>query len=215
MVGWHHWLNGHECEQAPGDGEGQGSLVCCSAWGCKELDMTEWLNNNMRFYLYDPLYFLHKCLFLRFSVSSAHFSNDWGHESRPWELISYLGLWLDTASGNCGGFIVSSYLKNKNPFLDLTSVSSCHVIFHKCFDPMSSEEIDVSTLVSSLPTTYQNTLPSLKPGVFLLSLIQWAVFIALLYAYLIGLTLVKWQTKPNPQTQSVPSFEMVSPFWHL
>ena len=41
MVGWHHRLNGHEFEQAPGDGDGQGSLVCCSPWGCKELDMTE------------------------------------------------------------------------------------------------------------------------------------------------------------------------------
>ena len=47
MVGnWHHRLNGHEFEQTPGDGEGQGSLVCCSSWGCKELDMTEQLNNN-------------------------------------------------------------------------------------------------------------------------------------------------------------------------
>ena len=36
MVGWHHWLNGHEFEQAPGDGEGQGSLASCSPWGCKE-----------------------------------------------------------------------------------------------------------------------------------------------------------------------------------
>ena len=35
MVGWHHRLNGHEFEQALGDGEGQGSLVCCSPWGCK------------------------------------------------------------------------------------------------------------------------------------------------------------------------------------
>ena len=35
MVGWHDWLNGHEFEQAPGDGEGQGSLVCCSPWGCR------------------------------------------------------------------------------------------------------------------------------------------------------------------------------------
>ena len=33
MLGWHHWLNGHESEQALGDGEGQGSLVCCSPWG--------------------------------------------------------------------------------------------------------------------------------------------------------------------------------------
>ena len=41
MVGWHHWLNGHEFEQAPGDGDGQGSLVCCSPWGHKESEKTE------------------------------------------------------------------------------------------------------------------------------------------------------------------------------
>ena len=46
MVGWYHWLNGLEFEQAPGVGNGQGSLVCCSPSDCKELDMTEWLNNN-------------------------------------------------------------------------------------------------------------------------------------------------------------------------
>ena len=45
MVGWHHQLNGHEFEQAPGEAEGQGSLACCSLWGHKESDMTEWLNN--------------------------------------------------------------------------------------------------------------------------------------------------------------------------
>ena len=46
MVGWHPRLNGHEFEQALGDGEGQGSLACCSPWGRQELDMTEQLNNN-------------------------------------------------------------------------------------------------------------------------------------------------------------------------
>ena len=46
MVGWHHPFNGHEFEQTLGDGEGQGSLVCCSSWSCKELDMTYQLNNN-------------------------------------------------------------------------------------------------------------------------------------------------------------------------
>ena len=40
-VGWHHRLNGHEFEQAPGDSEGQGSLACCSPWDQKESDMTE------------------------------------------------------------------------------------------------------------------------------------------------------------------------------
>ena len=42
MVGWHHWPKGHEFEQAPGDGEGQGSLACCSPWGHKGSNMTEW-----------------------------------------------------------------------------------------------------------------------------------------------------------------------------
>ena len=41
---WHHQLNGHELESTPWVGDGQGGLVCCSLWGCKELDMTEWLN---------------------------------------------------------------------------------------------------------------------------------------------------------------------------
>ena len=44
MVGWHPQLCGHEFEQAPGVGDGQGSLVCCSSWGHKKLDRTEWLN---------------------------------------------------------------------------------------------------------------------------------------------------------------------------
>ena len=46
MVGWHQWLNGHEFEQTLGDGEGQGSLVCCSPWGHKESDTTWQLNNS-------------------------------------------------------------------------------------------------------------------------------------------------------------------------
>ena len=41
MVGWHHRLNGCEFEQTLGDGEGQGSLVCCGLWGSKELDTTQ------------------------------------------------------------------------------------------------------------------------------------------------------------------------------
>ena len=44
VVGWHHRLNGQEFEQALWVGDGQGGLVCCSPWGCKELDTTEWLN---------------------------------------------------------------------------------------------------------------------------------------------------------------------------
>ena len=46
MTGWFHRLNGYELEQAPGDGEGQESLACCSPWGCKESDMAEQLNGT-------------------------------------------------------------------------------------------------------------------------------------------------------------------------
>ena len=44
MAGWHHGLNGHGFEWTLGVGDGQGGLVCCSSWGCKESDMTEPLN---------------------------------------------------------------------------------------------------------------------------------------------------------------------------
>ena len=44
MVGWHHQLNGHGFGWTPGVGDGQGGLVCCGSWSCKELDMTEQLN---------------------------------------------------------------------------------------------------------------------------------------------------------------------------
>ena len=46
MLGWCHRLDGHEFQQTPGDGEGQGSLVCCRQWGRKESDTTERLNKN-------------------------------------------------------------------------------------------------------------------------------------------------------------------------
>ena len=54
MVGWHHLMPSsddlmeHEFEQALGAGDGQGSLACCSPWGCKEPDMTEWLNRKLQ-----------------------------------------------------------------------------------------------------------------------------------------------------------------------
>ena len=51
MVGWQHQLNGHEFEQTPGVGDGQGSLVCCSPWSCKELATTELLNKSPKQFL--------------------------------------------------------------------------------------------------------------------------------------------------------------------
>ena len=53
MVGWHHWLNGHEFEQSLGGGDGQGSLACCSPWGHKASDTTEQQNwTEMNFLLH-------------------------------------------------------------------------------------------------------------------------------------------------------------------
>ena len=54
MVRWHHQLDGHEFEQAPGVGDGQGGLAFCSSWGHKESDTTEWLNCSYN-YLVTPL----------------------------------------------------------------------------------------------------------------------------------------------------------------
>ena len=60
MVGWHHQLDVHQFEQAPGVGDGQGSLACCSPWGRKELDTTEQLNwrvlSSLRFTPTQPLF---------------------------------------------------------------------------------------------------------------------------------------------------------------
>ena len=54
MVGWHHRLDRHEFEQAPGDSEGQGNLVCCSLWGRKESDSNERLNNKTSLTVMEP-----------------------------------------------------------------------------------------------------------------------------------------------------------------
>ena len=53
MVGWHHWLNGHEFEWTLGVGDGQGGLAFCNSWGCKESDTTECLN-----WTYNKFHFL-------------------------------------------------------------------------------------------------------------------------------------------------------------
>jgi len=50
MVGWHHRLDGHEFDEAPGVSDGQGGLVCCSPWGRIESDMTDQLNSTEPYY---------------------------------------------------------------------------------------------------------------------------------------------------------------------
>ena len=55
MVGWHHQFDRHQFEQAPGVGDGQGGVACCSPWGCKESDMTVWLNWTELMCMAEPL----------------------------------------------------------------------------------------------------------------------------------------------------------------
>ena len=64
MAGWHHWLDGHEFEWTPGVGDGQGGLVCCDSWGCKESDTTEWLNWTESYSFSSMYYFICKLYFL-------------------------------------------------------------------------------------------------------------------------------------------------------
>ena len=75
MVGWHHWLDGHEFEQTPGVGEGQGSLACCSPRGHKEFDMTEWLNwteSSSQLRLWDSILFSRVYYILEYSRILDH-----------------------------------------------------------------------------------------------------------------------------------------------
>ena len=65
-VGWHHQLNGHEFEQAPRVGDGQGNLACYNPWGCKESDTTEQLN-------WTELIFIIITIYLRLS----HYGSSW------------------------------------------------------------------------------------------------------------------------------------------
>ena len=64
MVGWHHRLDGHEFEQAPGVSDGQGSLEWCSPWGRKESDTTEWLNRTEPNIILSPFVFFLDLKFL-------------------------------------------------------------------------------------------------------------------------------------------------------
>ena len=71
MAEWHHWLNGQEFEQASGDDEGQGSLALCSPWGHKELDTTEWLNNNINPHTHSSVWGKQKTLNMKPSLNRS------------------------------------------------------------------------------------------------------------------------------------------------
>ena len=133
MVGWHHWVNGLEFEQALGVGDGQGSLVCCSPWGRKESDTTERLNWNwkksegQRTFRRNPephafcqLHWvaLPMCLFL---ISNwARLSNSDPSSLYPWCLLeSHVPAWLKT--------VFADLLWGLNPHLSALQGSTDHV----------------------------------------------------------------------------------------
>ena len=91
MVGWHHWLNGRELKQAPGIGNGQGSLPCCSPWGGKELDMTEWPKNSNK--VVEQLYIM-PCLKAWVSNSILY------HSEMFWTLMYIIDIYLFFCSVN-------------------------------------------------------------------------------------------------------------------
>ena len=95
MVGWHHWLNGHEFEYALGVGIGKGSLACCSAWGHRESDTTEWLN-WMIFYSICCNYF--SVLLVNFqSVNYVMylFTGELETKDLGWLLVKFCSCWLE------------------------------------------------------------------------------------------------------------------------
>ena len=87
MVGWHHWLDGHEFEWTLGVGDGQGGLACCDSWGCKESDTTErlnWTELNMLLYFIRKLWAIGKCVDLShlFQLDFVNFSHIYFNSNR-------------------------------------------------------------------------------------------------------------------------------------
>jgi len=108
MVGWHHQLNGHEFGQAPGDGEGQGSLACCSPWGHKESDTIMRLNNN-KANMCITLGFLHSSL-----VALSTFL-DWISE------LAHVGRW--TSKKECSQELQPHCIPHSTPFAKKSSLT--------------------------------------------------------------------------------------------
>ena len=94
MVEWHHQFNGCELGQSPGDGEGQGSLECCSPCGCEESHMTWWLNNNIsqhQVWLHRSNFSLCPCQCMKISVTGCPDITHSFHSSfLPWTLVHVL-----------------------------------------------------------------------------------------------------------------------------
>ena len=109
MVGWHHWLDGHEFEQVPEVGDGQRGLVCCSPWGRKESDTTEQLNWN------DTDKIIWDCFFILY-VNILQMKQQF-----KWKKMKFKKMYW------------SKYRKNLFVFMEYTSVCTC--VFSHRHDP--------------------------------------------------------------------------------
>ena len=122
MLGWHHQLNGHESEQTPGVGDGQGGLACCSPWGCKESDTTEWLNWTDSFvWLYHNviIHFPLMGIWIVFHFLSYHEYNCYEHfHLRLFVDISFHFSGVYKEKSNCWshGNLMFNYLRNCRVF---------------------------------------------------------------------------------------------------
>ena len=129
VVGWHHWLNGHEFEQTLGDGEGQGSLVCYSLWGCKESDTTDWTARiNCFLYVY-LFYLLITMTVVKSSTLKMVMYSTFGNK-RSTVLHFWVKQFLPTHKTNLQGStyqsdINSSHIKGYLPFPCLADFPEC------------------------------------------------------------------------------------------
>ena len=153
MVGWHHWLNGYEFEQALGDGEGQGSLAWCSLWGHKESNITEQLENNSCCGVASCYKLLNQCpicgryqLFWVFLVgrllTTLQLSWDFNSHTRDWAWAFISALWSpnhwitrefpDTSLRRIHQMIYDTVPIKKEKFylISLKKMESYHL--HKC-----------------------------------------------------------------------------------
>ena len=83
MTGWDHWLNGHGFRWTPGVDDGQGGLVCCGSWGCKESDTTEWLNWTKQMFSRNNLVTCKAQLYHELSLSKVWaYKSVWSRQGR-------------------------------------------------------------------------------------------------------------------------------------
>ena len=151
MAGWHHWLDGHECEWTPGVGDGQGGLACCDSLGCKELDTTERLNwTELNWWTESSVQFSH-------SVMSYSFQPHILQHARPPCPSPTSGAYLNSRSSNRWCYPTSS---------SVVAFSSCSQSFPASgsfqmsqFFASCGQSIVISASASVLPMNIQEWFP--------------------------------------------------------